>query len=487
MKLFEFIRSKTRKNLLLLLFFIFLLDLCSRPLSGPHFFRQAQTAWPLRMWDLRGFNLIPMLPTKGIYHESWLLEFPLFQYLAFFEHKLLFVSVDMSVRILSMALCASLIFFYLRSYFGLQNSELKIAFYLTFMNPYMLYWGTTGLIDWLAFGLTSFGYGYFWSALRNRRLLLIPLLLLVIISGFLVKFPSALIGAIISLSNPNAWTSTSKSTISKARTFLIWFAVTSAGTLSTYIYGLFQSSLYPPSDPRNVWDLTTTPKSWYFGSLTQYEHLLTHDSEIYGRLARTIMSPTVIVLILIYGLLVHRKYRKTLVTMILASIFYVSIFLNVNLVHDYYQIPVATVLSLSIGFILVKFVTKFNRKWLIVFMLSVFTFAVTLPDQTARTYVRELFARTHQTPGCPSPAVVQSPVIQIGNDDPEYLYACNLMGFIYQSAEPSDVVVFQKEKKEYKYVYRQPAQNWSQVNDVISSLEGRITEINDYWARVTWS
>ena len=465
-----------------------LIYLCMRPLSGPHFFRQAQTAWPVRMWSTKGFSLMPMLPTKGERHLTWLLELPLFQYLAFLMHKAFFLSVDKSVRLLGLTFMIGSVFLLIKYFFQLRGKNLKIAMAAAVLNPYMLYWGTTGLIDWLALFVTLLGFLLF---LKYRGTHAIPLRIFVtalVILACLVKYPTAFCGALMALGHPDFKYERSKSLLKQTK-LIFWIIAISVGTLAVKAYGIFQSSLYPGSDPRHVWDLNSAIYSWDFGTRTQYAQLPMHLMEIYGRLSRTLSTPLVVFLIVVVTIALNPRTIRTILYMLSASLIFVSIFINLNLVHDYYQIPVATIFSTLVGIGIQQIYSSLSKAKLfpaVAILVIPILFTLTMQDQTARTYVKELFSKSYETPGCPAPRMIQNPILQLGNDDPEYFYACNVQGFILQTGEPSDVLAFKEEKSNYHFVYRQPNQSWGEIKQALEGFGGHIQETDDHWAKILW-
>jgi len=481
-------RKSLRNKTLLYMPFIPLVYFCGRPLSGPHFFRQAQTAWPIRMWDLHGFSLMPMLPTKGIAHQTWLLEFPLFQYFAFLVHIIARISVDFSVRFLALCFMIGSVRLVLREIFKRSNEKITVATYIAVLNPYMLYWGTTGLIDWMALFLTLRGFISTMSTEKGRNSAKWVGGILCILLAYVIKFPTALFGSLMILGHEHFDLRSLKS-LQKLKNLRNWTIIVFCGGILVKIYGIFQSSLYPITDPRHVWDLNSAIYSWDFGTRDQYVHVLLHISEIYGRFSRTMSTPMVLALSLSIIFSLNRKFRYSIILLISSCAVYLAIFINLNLVHDYYQIPIGVVCSSILGFgvhtILDK-ISKTGVKLLVIFLIVIIPFLATFQDQTSRTYVKELFAKSHQTPGCPAPKEVRSPVLQIGNDDPEYFYACNLEGFILQTGEPSDVEVFNQEKTHYAYVYRQPGQRWNEVETALFRIGGKIKVISSQWSKISW-
>lgn len=311
------------------------------PILDQHFFRQTQTASQVWLWDRFGFSLfdyhVPMF--GGGY---WVLEFPWYQYVVY-GLSLVFGFHEELGRVVSIAAfvaSAYLLYEIGRRLLGSRAAAIAAVTFLAFM-PITVFYYRAFIIDpfiitfallmllaalhmsaritwpWLA----TFLFAAFVTALGKANLIVVfalPVLAL-LYRGFVRQRASraqwgVLVGgAMVTLAALIAWTR-------------------HADALNLASNGMTYSNM----------------RWWYFGSRV-------FDAELWTTVGERFvdnLSPFGVVIVALGIAAVPRLrsgYRVELVLLVLSIPVSVSIFANLNFVHDYYQLPYYVTLSLFGG------------------------------------------------------------------------------------------------------------------------------------------
>jgi hypothetical protein len=466
----------------LLFLFLYLFSFTARPISGPHAFRQAHTAFPVRMWIENGFNFLrPEVPIKGL-NSPWPFEFPAFQGVAYGIHKLITLigvstlSVDRSIRI------AGLIFFVLNVILLLQVSKrvfqvpaifLSIAITSVLVNPYIFLWSTTGLIDWFALFFGSFAAFLLLILPKQSSIHLFKFDNIVFASiflsvGLMVKGPSAFFGflfyALISVATSKkiTWADT----VQVSSTFLV-------SIVPFFIWQNYVKSFTPVGDPKRYIHVSSDNTSWYFGSSEQYTHFYDYFNFILNRLASVSVPIKTLFILSILVILIKDAYRRFVMAITLVCSIYLLIFINLNTIHDYYQIAiilpllflvlVIPLLSLSTpNGLFSKKIATFGIALLISFMGYSFLNSTKNPEGSMYLQSLKLRDAGINTSAVTSMTEKDSGVITLGwPDDPAPLYAAKRSGFAI--GHDYDFEWIQKNKESFRYLW---------VNDVNDNSSG---------------
>jgi hypothetical protein len=142
------------------------------------------------------------------------------------------------------------------------------------------------------------------------------------------------------------------------------YVVISGLTLLLFIviWTKFTSSKIAEQDPRSIWIPSSETFSWYFGTFTQYCDFLRLDLEILCRLLPN-LGGVALFFIAILGLVFIENPLKKFSVFIATGIFISwSIFINLNVVHDYYQIPAVPLMVMLISIGLHGWVSMFRER-----------------------------------------------------------------------------------------------------------------------------
>lgn len=317
---------------------------------GDYEFRQSQTAWPVKFWLENGFDAFkPVVPVRGS-SQVWLLEFPLFQWISYYICQLFNMSADHGVKILGF-ICSVLIGLLIGRIVAKSAGEiyglLAVALYL--FSPFSLWWGSTGLIDSLA---TLFAVACLYIFLNRET------------AKFWLFFEFLFL-MLAALVKPNV-------AIMYAGTIFLFEAIrirkfpvlksiflTLAIVPVTFLWSAFSMSGISENDPRIIWYPTSSMRYWFFGTTEQYLAAPLSLIEIFARTFQAIGTSEIMVLILLVATLSSKYWRLSL-----ASIFGITvswgIFINLNIVHSYYQIPAVPLLVIVATFGISALIEKVN-------------------------------------------------------------------------------------------------------------------------------
>jgi hypothetical protein len=478
-------RSKFKVNLLGIypwiipgFYLCYLLSLTSRPISGQHAFRQAHTAFPVRVWLENGFNLLkPEVPIKGL-HSPWPFEFPAFQTVAYFVHRLLsllgfsHISVDRCMRLsglLFFTLNVVLLMKFAAKIFAIPQFFVNITVVIALINPYIFLWGTTGLIDWMAVFLGSLSVYLIYYPPRffpstHRSIISTILSLLSLSLGLMVKGPSTFAGFVFYLFLQCAFEKKiSKKLLLKFTTLL---------TLSLVPFEIWQKyvlSFTPPGDPKRYIHISKENLGWYFGSIKQYAHPYDYLHFILSRLEPVTVPSWLVILNLIVALIYWKKNKffslATILT-ILTILLYLYFFINLNTVHDYYQIAIVLpLLFVSICLPILCLIETQNllRNRMMIFLLIAFVSIASVMEieknhnPEISMYMSMIHSKSSgfDVSSVDKASLPTDGVITLGwPDDPSPLYAAKREGFAI--GHSYDFAWIDAHSKEFKYLWVKP-------------------------------
>ena len=457
----------------LLVLFLILLSFTSRPISGPHAFRQAHTAFPVRMWLENGFSFFrPEVPIKGI-NTPWPFEFPAFQGFAYVIHKILTsiglnaVSVDQSIRVSGLiffALNIMLLVITMRMKYAVSPLVVTSIIMLSLVNPYIFLWSTTGLIDWFAlfFGSAS-AYLLFFpkNALRRSRDSKISFIIAVTLlsTGLMVKGPTAFSGFLFYfiLSIPSFRDIDLQKLRLSAGSFVV-------SLIPFFLWQQYVKTFTPVGDPKKYIHVDSENISWYFGTREQYLKFNDYLDFIVNRLSSVTYPIKWIMILVFLTYLLRKSLRFQIVTITLTCLTYLFIFVNLNTVHDYYQIAIIIpCLFLTVVLPILVFVSQNSKFPMVIKALGFFVLITfvgfnlkeNISNPEGAMYYESL---TAESSGFDTTAITRQTrlndgVITLGwPDDPAPLYAANRIGFAIGHSYDFEWIGLNKQQFQYLWV-----------------------------------
>ena len=475
-------------ELLLSIYLLMLVILSFRVVGGYHSFRQSQSNFPIILWKDSGFSPFkPVVPFIG-QHSTWLLEFPIFQWIGYFASLIVPIKVDFIMRLLSLSFALGS--GYLLTGFRSKSTNRALILLIATASPYFLYWSTTGLCDWLALFLSIFGVNAFKNHCHAKgarsRIFLVLCFVSVGISG-LVKLPLCLFGLLLGLIT---WSFYVRNLPWKSLNFLIFYSIAGATVFFALLWSHWENNLYPLGDPRHLWATSSDNFKWYFGSNIEYRNLVKNVFQI----IKSLLSTTNLVFYFFIGvvLLMRKRTRFYLMVLLALGIGYTAVFINLNLVHTYYQIPQIYVALAAFMFALDSKEKIFKKKnistksFMLVWSLGII---LTLVNQQSIGYLKNTFTRNGDINYCPKANYVTGPVLGINvPTGPAMFYECKLKGFDVFTNSADQVSAVLKEKTLYRYAFAQDDANLIQLKNFLKMNNGRaVREISPNWFEIGWN
>ena len=218
----------------------------------------------------------------------------------------------------------------------------------------------------------------------------------------------------------------------------------------------YVSKLYPLSDPRSVWSINTSTYRWYFGSKEQYSNLPQEVLKVLEATLKTSIGLNLFILILLFTLF-SGKLSLQVILITLMNIGYVGIFINLNLVHTYYQIPVylmtTVVMLFSIGIIKNSFGPAVY--YLIIALLVIGMMNSWKPSLDGPNYFQEVTNRSEPAKDCPAFVKKQDWILTFQTENPYNFYFCQYRSLMVAPDRLADLNSAKAEIDVFRYVYAQ--------------------------------
>lgn len=452
-----------------------------RPVGGLDAFRQAQTVWPIKVWNSEGFMpLQPSVPIKGIEHQTWLLELPLYQWIVYSINLVVRIDPIYISRLFSLA-CSLYIFYFLATQISRQiNAPRSLLIILMISNPYMFYWMTTGLVDWLALALGAVSGQL---ALSNgRKHLLFPSLIIAAIGGT-IKPSHSLFAFLVVLCFKAG-------EIKKKQLLMALFIFPGTMFLVSSIWQNWISNLYPLDDPRGIWSLNTSTFSWYFGTVDQYVHFSNNFLFVVQRLLPSFGGIFLVGLCTLGYLKTNLNWKLKIALLIIPTCYTIGL-INLNVSHYYYQIPMALILSMIVATGLVYwyrhgFIQKIRKEYIFsVAAILLFSFTYTGNNMS---YIKSTLVNEPANTECLSNIQNENSTVLLVNwENPAFFYDCGIKSFQVNLNKNTDAGAFASEKYKYRYVY--VYDNYKDVSQFIGDLNGSLQKVLNtrHWYQIKWS
>lgn len=457
-------------SVLLLHFIFWLLSKCFYPISGPHSFRQAQTNWPMQIWQNYGFNpLYPKVPIKGSELSTWLLEFPLHQITVYLFNVITNIEIDYLSRIVSFT-CATTSILLLSNVIHRRlhiNPTISLAIFI--FNSYFMYWGTTGLVDWMSIALGIISAAI--TIRSEKKKITIVFASISLILGTMIKPSHAFMAFLLYIvieSIDNKFSVYLKMLFARGVLFITGIALLFSASWTLYI-----GKLYDLKDPRSIWSVNPKTYTWYFGSKEQYLNLPQEVTKIFDETLRNSIGLSLFIFISLITLVSARLAFQSFLILI-TGVVYVSIFINLNLVHTYYQIPVYIFSTVILVFFLGIVKNNFNQ---VVHFISIFLVVAVLinswkPSLERQNYFQEVTNRSEPVADCPVFVNQNDWVLTFQIENPYNFYFCGYRSFMVAPERLIDMSSAKQEIAVFKFVYAQNEEQKSLAAKFLS-LNGR--------------
>ncbi|MCB5361868.1 ArnT family glycosyltransferase [Vibrio lentus] len=412
----DLIRKNLVPSIAILAFVGFSLIDISRPPVDLHQFRQTQTLSTIYNYFISGIDFLkPELDTNGS-HSVIILEFPLYQALVAFFMKVFGYHEEIA-RLLNvfMIVCGGVALAKLSEQY-IQKGTFSVVLIFFLFNPSILFWSSTTIIDPFVLGATLVSAyllfrwyqspedkGKFYTAMFVAVIPLVTkltvafiiyftfLVFIILTGGFKKQFFKLVAFGVVWLASIAIWMSYSK----------YWHGI------NPHVY-------------------TNGSTSWYLGTTDQRLNI-----DIYLEFAKRFIhnhNGIIVILLATIGLIsaTLEKNKKILYVyfgLILASVLYFVIFINLNYIHTYYQLPINITFSVLSGFgfyYIIRYLKgAVNYNWLICFY-SVLAFAL------LKYNVNQLDHSWRDLSPITSPYTKSTCEYNIGNQVKDYLYKYNV-------------------------------------------------------------
>ena len=396
-------------------------------LGEAHRYRQSQTVFPIKVWLSDGFSPFhPKVPILGLPEEMYL-ELPIVQWLGFGLAKMLFISPEISLRLVSLsclAIVGLLLFKLIEKSFNLVVATASLGIF--YFNPFSLWWFSVGMIDQVA---TTIGFVSAFILIHKNKYSKFDWFAigLSLTLSFAIKPTTGFIYIIFCI----LFLFQNKQ-INRNRIIFILFTTT-----SYFIWFLVTRSRIPAGVDSSYYSIEQF-KTWYFAEPIQYFFVFLNVGDVISRFISTSFGLTLISISLIF-LIICREHRVLLNSAALSVITNLSLFLFLNMQHEYYQIAIlpltALLVSMGLG-CLYSMLKKINPKinsfvyiCTTLFLMVVSTFRVDI----SRTYIQELMTRTTlpiEVEEIKNFSIDNEKIIITGwLNDPYLMYMANRKGF----------------------------------------------------------
>ena len=336
-------------------------------IDGPHDWRQCDTANYINDFYKNGIDIFhPTVCWMGN-RDTVILECPLPEALVAGVYKMSGPSILIARLVFIFIFCISVFYFYkiIISLFTVEITELATLSYMAL--PLSLYYSRAIHIDFSVVALTHAMVYYFIRGIQKRNGLNVILSSLFFLFAVLIKAPYVFYWAL-----PLGFVLFSEKAIK-------WFMPYSL----LYLMGLFLfylwqrhaheiNSLSPDLFYILGYRHMTMSAGWYFGTISQRVDLYSY----WVLLKRGIFEVAGIggISFLLPGLFQIRKQPYFIIVLlwIAGIVLFIFTFFNLNLVHNYYQIPLLAPAAILCAFGINKIYSRYSiQKWYLIFILIV--------------------------------------------------------------------------------------------------------------------
>lgn len=446
------------------------------PLTELHDFRQthnASSVWLFYKFGFKPFDMhVPMFGGK-----YWLIEFPLFQTIAYLLSKIFgfydfigrlisigsFVSVSLILYLLSKKILRTrdslvIIFFY-------SILPLNIFFFRTYLSdPFILFLSLLTL-------LISSSYG---NRPTFAKITTIMMLILIITLSKLTLLIS-LILPIFYLGRNGLLKSHHK----KQEGLIILFFLFST-IISSFFWFIYSHNI-------NLQSFTLKEDSllgWYIGSrFLQYQFYVLILNRIINEINPIGLFMLIIGVIQFSKLIYKNEYSKIFLLWLLNVILYLLLFNNLNYIHNYYQLPIYPVFSILIIYALVSLSSFVKSRLLIIAFFIYFMASSSFPlsyyfvkDNPYQDYILDIAQVIKDCTNENEKIIYAWP--DADPKHPTVLYYSRRLGYNFDLNQLTSINTILKHDPEIKSIAAYPINdnNKSKVSTILESLKIKAEE-----------
>lgn len=351
----------------------------NRQIVEPHAWRQSQTAWPIWSWLNHKSSLFTnSIPIKGNF-QNWPLEIPIVQFIGYLISKITNLSPESSLRIIG--IISEVLTWIVLYLIGIKKKlpEKQLITLLVFfaLTPYVIWWWGTGLIDLTATAAgVSAIYLLNYCNLQNKpRNIFLILIVAIAIS---IKPSIAILYSIIA---------TLIYYIKQKKIPVNFISIQIILNLAYLFWNKIRSENIANSDPRTGWTLSSRNFSFLFGSKEQYLNPIPDFIHISVRFLPTVLGLGMSLFLLLA--IITKRMPGRIYIYLIATILILYLFINLNFVHDYYQIPLVPI----IVYCCIEFLNFVETRYRILFLaicLSLASFGV---SGQSKAYIMSAFSK----------------------------------------------------------------------------------------------
>lgn len=483
--------SEIIKKLYLVLYLVLFGFISLRDVGGFHSWRQSQTNFPILEWQANGFSPFnPHVPFIGSF-KTWIIEFPIYQWLGYFLSFIIPLKIDYIMRLLAICFAFGSIYIFFKLRAEINNKYLIILFITT--SPYFIYWSTTGLCDWMAIFTSVSGIYFLKKSLtegKKKKILYTVLSLLLLITSGLVKLPLSLLISLFSI----IFILTKNSHSNQIKTlFQRLIPIFIVEIFLSLIWTRWVNSLYPKNDPRHMWTASPDNSFWYFGSKDQYANVFQNVLYVlnnYNKTNNFILFPALLLLVIIF--VRETKSIKYVALILFTSVIYIGIFINLNYVHAYYQLPLvfATLLVLVMVFDS-KIFDHISKKKIKASVVAIWMIGLILSwnSELGREYNSFSLKLNKSVTNCLTEIQIDSPVLVV-NDyrGPSMFYECKVEGFNVFTEYPASIDSALLEIQSYRFAYAVDEPNRRELELFLVQNGGKLEVLlKPGWYEISWN
>jgi len=359
-------------------------------IDDPHGWRQCDTANYIWSFYKNGVDFFhPSVCWMGGY-KTLILEFPLPEAIAAWLFEIFGPSNMLARFVFLFFYCGGVYYLYkiCSLFLDKQTSQLATIIY-TFL-PLSYYYSRALHIDYFALSFSFGMFYYYLVGIKSQSVKKIVIGSLFATVAFLVKAPYAIFFCI-----PIVYTITKE----KKWLFCFKWGILFAIPVVVFIWWIMKStyinSLAPDWDFIPGYRKFDDNMKWYFGAF-EHRFIIRSWNTLINRFYNDLSGGFINIGLLIIGICVsiYKKQHVILWFWLISVIIYLIVFFNLNVIHNYYQIPFVPVFAIfmAIGIVFLSdyFKTKNFHQWIQLFLLGILIyFSVNFSEKKFFTQEKE--------------------------------------------------------------------------------------------------
>lgn len=450
----------------------------------PHDWRQSDTAYYIQDFYENGIQLLsPAVCWMGNY-EHLALEFPLPEAIVVVVQSILGDSMIVSRSVFLLFFLIGVYFFYKIVDFLFGENLAQWASLIYLLLPLSLFYSRAIHIDFFALAATYGMLYYCLLAMKRQSLSLLAWSSVCAVLAFLVKIPYAFYLALPLL--VYAWREQRlKWLLSRAWVFV--------APLLAFLW--WQQHAYAINHAAPDWEYILSYRKfdhnshWYFGNIQQ--RLSLYNWKVISWRMFFEVGGGVGILLAIWGVLPKKAHPKIYFVWwwIIGLGIYLLLFFNLNLFHNYYQLPFLAIMAIAAGFGIIR-LAQYGQKWMYIAFGLLAASSITYAEYTYYEEPLELVSmgQTIQE-NTPDDALVIVTYKNFDCRNPRILYRANRKGWSLEKAAARPLVLEKLHKEEgvnwWAYFDTKPPSDLPMLNtiqqeEILLGLPAPFSDINLY-------